>query len=295
MWNRYFSFCTKCELQVLPVTYRSLSVFLIDVVNSRGSSTKSLSGTVSQLRVSAGPTHWLNYDDELKLKYLVGQLKGLDVTDSNAVCALQYNMVAEAISLMDLSIPAQLQVATMLSTGVLSLFRTAETCSGILLRHVLFRGDGRTQSVVIKLLRTKTLLTGPGCTVEVAEFASPYCCYNLLSRWIQYRLLTSDPDGFLFPSLTDSSRPMSGDSFRKFIKQAASSIGLDPSRYSGHSLRSGGATDLFEARVPYHIIKTMGRWKSDAAMRYYRSDEDVVLAVKKAFTRMSKKLYRTPF
>jgi integrase len=69
---------------------------------------------------------------------------------------------------------------------------------------------------------------------------------------------------------------MSGDYFRSVIKQAVVSIGLDPQRFSGHSLRSGGATDLFEARVAYHIIKKMGRWKSDAAMRYYRSDEDVV-------------------
>jgi hypothetical protein len=85
MWKRYATFCAVCQLQALPVT----SVFLIDVVNSRGSSTKSLSGTV---RVSAGPTLWLNYDDELKLRYLIAQLRGLDFTDSNAVSALQFNM-----------------------------------------------------------------------------------------------------------------------------------------------------------------------------------------------------------
>jgi hypothetical protein len=38
----------------------------------------------------------------------------------------------------------------------------------------------------------------------------------------------------------------------------------------------------------------MGRRKSDAAMKYYRSEEDVVRAVKKAFSRMSKKIYKTP-
>ncbi len=80
--------------------------------------------------------------------------------------------------------------------------------------------------------------------------------------------------------------------FRKLIKLAVASIGLDPSKFSGHSLRSGGATDLFEARVPYHIIKKMGRWKSDAAMRYYRSEEDVLKAVRKAFNRMCKKVYK---
>ena len=81
---------------------------------------------------------------------------------------------------------------------------------------------------------------------------------------------------------------MSGDCLRKIIKQAVSSIGLDPTRYSGHSLRAGGATDLFAARVPYWVIKKMGRWTSDAALRYYRSEEDVVSSVRKAFQRVSK-------
>jgi hypothetical protein len=43
---------------------------------------------------------------------------------------------------------------------------------------------------------------------------------------------------------------------------------------SGHFLRSGGATGLFVERAPYPMIKKMGRWKSDAAMLYYRSTED---------------------
>ena len=58
--------------------------------------------------------------------------------------------------------------------------------------------------------------------------------------------------------------------------------------YSGHSLRAGGATDLFVARVPYYLIKKMERWKSDAAMVYYRSEEDVCHAVSKAFSLLSR-------
>ena len=58
---------------------------------------------------------------------------------------------------------------------------------------------------------------------------------------------------------------------------------MDIVDYSGHSLRAGGATDLFVKRVPYYLIKKMGRWKSDAALLYYRSDKDVYEAVRKAF------------
>ena len=71
--------------------------------------------------------------------------------------------------------------------------------------------------------------------------------------------------------------------WRRKIKFCVKVLGLDPTFYSGHSLRAGGATDLFVQRVPYYLIKRMGRWKSDAAMLYYRSEEDVRTAVARAF------------
>ena len=45
---------------------------------------------------------------------------------------------------------------------------------------------------------------------------------------------------------------------------------------------------MFVVRVPYFLIKKMGRWRSDAAMLYYRSEEDVCLAVAAAFGLMPK-------
>ena len=53
-------------------------------------------------------------------------------------------------------------------------------------------------------------------------------------------------------------------------------------------MRAGGATDLFIARVPYFLIKRMGRWKSDAAMLYYRCDEDLFKAVEGVFDGLAK-------
>ncbi len=76
--------------------------------------------------------------------------------------------------------------------------------------------------------------------------------------------------------------------FRKFIKKVVVKIGLDPKSCSGHSLRARGATDLFVAKVSYLIIKKAGRWKSDAALLYYRDDEDVAQVVSKVFEMLVK-------
>ena len=62
---------------------------------------------------------------------------------------------------------------------------------------------------------------------------------------------------------------------RQYIKEAIASIGYDPVHYSGHSPRAGGATDLFLDGVSHPTIKEFGRWKSDAALLYYRSEYKV--------------------
>lgn len=70
------------------------------------------------------------------------------------------------------------------------------------------------------------------------------------------------------------------------LKKLVSLLDLDPSQFSGHSLRAGGATDLFLARVPYGIIKKMGRWKSNCFLIYFRDDEHVAIHVAAGFARL---------
>ena len=40
--------------------------------------------------------------------------------------------------------------------------------------------------------------------------------------------------------------------------------------YGAHSLRIGGATALAYSGAPEHVIKALGRWRSDAYLRYLR-------------------------
>lgn len=56
--------------------------------------------------------------------------------------------------------------------------------------------------------------------------------------------------------------------FNSTIKSVAKAEGQDPSRYSCHSMRIGGATLLAAAHFPDYIIQNMGRWKSLAFLHY---------------------------
>lgn len=67
-----------------------------------------------------------------------------------------------------------------------------------------------------------------------------------------------------------NNRVLEARTLSKTLQAVAKSKGLDPTKFSSHSLRSGGATSLLENNVDSTTIKLHGRWKSDAFQRYTR-------------------------
>jgi len=60
-------------------------------------------------------------------------------------------------------------------------------------------------------------------------------------------------------------------SYRKWqdtLRSWLSAIGEDPTIFSSHSFRRGGATWAFQCQVPGEMIQTMGDWKSDYYKQY---------------------------
>ena len=88
----------------------------------------------------------------------------------------------------------------------------------------------------------------------------------------------------LFPRRLSRTRflwyqPLSYDALVARVKRAVAMLGLAKEVYSGHSLRAGGATDLFVARTPYYAIKKMGRWITDSTMIYCKHEEDIAVTI----------------
>ena len=70
-----------------------------------------------------------------------------------------------------------------------------------------------------------------------------------------------------------SSKPLTAGRAGEILKEKLKAIGLDPSKFSSLSFRSGGATSAANLNVPDRLFKVHGRWKSDSAKDGYVHDK----------------------
>lgn len=69
------------------------------------------------------------------------------------------------------------------------------------------------------------------------------------------------------------------DEWRKIVKNMLLTSGYskqEVEKWSGHSFRAGGATDAFDAGIPWEMVVKQGRWRSDAWKVYRRASGNVV-------------------
>jgi hypothetical protein len=64
--------------------------------------------------------------------------------------------------------------------------------------------------------------------------------------------------------------------FLKNLKQVCQSLGYNEDMFGTHSLRRDSVTEQFRLGIPDQVIKTSGRWKSQAFERYI--DQEMVLS-----------------
>jgi len=135
--------------------------------------------------------------------------------------------------------------------------------------------------------RSKTDQHGQGQEVAVwANPAEPLLCPTVaLDAWLGHRTQARDLDGPaaesarrerpLFCAVTKAGRPtgaaLSDKAVARLVKGAAGRAGLDPGRYSGHSLRAGLATAAGDAGAGLADLMRQTRHKStQVALAYLR-------------------------
>lgn len=85
---------------------------------------------------------------------------------------------------------------------------------------------------------------------------------------LDYLLLRGNRSGPLFLNLDNS--PVSRTIFAELLSLSLKACGLDSTRYKGHSFRIGAASFAAERGMSDAQIRALGRWKSNAFLKYIR-------------------------
>ena len=118
-----------------------------------------------------------------------------------------------------------------------------------------------TEGVKILIKRSKTDQSGEGIVKAIPYFDNQeFCPVIALKDYIKYKF-TSKNEGRIFE--------ISDKSVALIIKKYAEKVGLDSSRYAGHSLRSGFATTAAEFGAEERNIMAMTGHKTTQMVRRY--------------------------
>ena len=131
------------------------------------------------------------------------------------------------------------------------------------------------QGIVLHLRRSKTDQDGQGRKIGIPFARGRRCPVAALEAWLA---ASGIAEGAIFRPIDRHGHVhtgrLSGEAVALIIRERLEAAGIDPSSYSGHSLRAGLATSAAQAGVPGWKIRQQTGHASDAMLaRYIRSGE----------------------
>jgi integrase len=136
------------------------------------------------------------------------------------------------------------------------------------------------RGIVITLPRSKTDQEGRGRDIAIPRIGGPICPVAALDSWLATSGIANGP---LFRPVSKAGRvlsnPLSASAIATVVKQRVAQIGLDPARYSGHSLRAGFATSAAAAGLPAWKIKAQTGHTSDMVLSRYIRETDIFMGM----------------
>lgn len=133
-----------------------------------------------------------------------------------------------------------------------------------------------TQGIVLTLPRSKTDQMGQGRKIGIPRGRGRICPVGSVGFWLKQSSIESGP---LFRAITKggvlSTDALSDRAVADIIKLYAEKAGLNPERYSGHSLRAGLATSAAQQGISSWKIRAQTGHRSETMLARYIRDGDL--------------------
>jgi integrase len=184
----------------------------------------------------------------------------------------------EAAALAEHIIPAALQCRTDLTSlrdkAILAFgFATAMRRSELVALNVHL--EFTDQGIRVRITRSKTDQCGEGVVIPVVH-GSVVCPVKAIRDYIAAAGIT---EGRLFRSIAKGGKrigtSLSAQAVANVVKAAMASLGLDPAKYAGHSLRAGFVTSACKKGASQFKVMQTTRHKPAAMLAVYYRDEEI--------------------
>ena len=128
--------------------------------------------------------------------------------------------------------------------------------------------------ITVNIKQSKTDPFRRGVTIVIGRAMGPLCP---LAAVLSYMAMRRPGNGPLFRFSDGCS--LTRERFVAKVREVLQQIGIDQTKYCGHSFRIGAATTAAKKGIQDSLIKTLGRWESVAYQLYVRTPREQLVTV----------------
>jgi integrase len=265
-WQTFTAWCEAHGLASLPAVPETVALYLSARANEgRKPATVALDlAAISQAHKVAG--HTSSRGAACVREVFAGIRRTLGAAQRRVAPLLPGDLRAVSSAL-----PAGLlglRDRALLLLGFAGAFRRSELAA-LEVSDLAFTADG----LEALIRRSKTDQEGAGRKIGIPFGSDPSTCpVRVVKAWLEAAKLEAGP---VFREVTRHGHvegaPLTGRSIARIVKRSAEAAGLDPARFSGHSLRAGLATAAAKAGKSTHaIMRQTGHRSANMVARYVR-------------------------
>lgn len=269
-WKVFQAWCRAVALDPLPATAHTVALFLAAEAKL-GRAPSTLGRRLAAIRLMHLGARHPSPHDAIEVEEV---LRGIRRTWKRPPTQKAPAVDDEIMRMVDAVAPQTLRGLrdrALLLLGFAGAFRRSELV-GLDAEHVTQRDEG----LSVLIAHSKTDQEGAGQVVAIpAVPGSPYCPVRAVLDWLTVAAIQRGP---VFRRLhrgdTVGKSRLSAQSVALIVKDHAGKVGLEASRYAGHSLRSGFLTSAARNRASLFKMADQSRHKSlDVLREYVRNEE----------------------
>lgn len=264
-WRDFVAWCEVREIEPLPAAPETLALYLTHLVDEQAlkvSTVRRRLTTIRRAHAHAG----LPSPIAEPVRQVMKGISRRHGTAPQPVAPVLTRELRAMLEALGVERAIDVRDRALLLVGFMGALRRSELVA-LDVADLEFREEG----LVLTLRRSKTDQDGEGRRIGLPRgIAAQTCVRHALRRWLE---LTGIDEGPVFRPVDrhGNVKPhrLGDRAVAEVVKRTAATVGLDPERLAGHSLRSGFATSAAAAGVSERAIMRQTGHKSLPVLRRY--------------------------